>query len=346
MNMKRTICFLFFAACAAIQPLASQDTTPAWVVDLAKAYPDSQWLAVVESAPAKNTAESLALNSLARVFKTDITSLTKATQEFTQAIKETAKKKTVTLNEGRDFAQDVTTTSNVTGLIGVQTDAWAAKDGTVYAVARMNRQECAARYTAMIRENEGIIDLLKAEAGAAPATFDAFESLSFASTLAGATDNFQSLLEVLDSSAISRRPKYGNAGAVKALAQNAAKAIIVTVEVAGDEGGRIAKSFKSFFDKRGFRTSSAGKNAYLLSAEMELWVSDFSAEKYKDVRYTLTASVANSGGIEVFSFQEEGRSRHVNEEQARQLAIRKVEDMVDKDAFAKQFDAYLASLLK
>jgi hypothetical protein len=48
----------------------------------------------------------------------------------------------------------------------------------------------------------------------------------------------------------------------------------------------------------------------------------------------------------VFSFQSEGREGHANEQQARQRAIRKVEEVAGKDEFVKEFDGYLSSLLQ
>jgi hypothetical protein len=320
---------------------------PLWVTDRNAAYPDSQWLCVVESEKDKNAAQSTALNSLARVFRTDVLGITDAYLEFAQVAAGSENKKIASFTENREFAQNVITTSHVTGLIGVQSDVWIADNGMAYANARMNRQECAMRYSAMIRENEKVIRLLKDEAARSPETFDAFEALNFAVTVALVTDNFQSLLEVLDPAATSHRPDYGNADAVRALAQNAARSIVITVQVAGDVNDRIAKAFTVVLGKKGFRTAGSGSHAYLLSAQFELEnVVLGSNQPNKFVRYLLTAGVKGRDEKEVFSYSANSREGHVSEQEARQRALRTAETAIGSDGFAAKFDAYLVSLLK
>ncbi|GHT67437.1 hypothetical protein FACS1894110_12930 [Spirochaetia bacterium] len=321
-------------------------SAPLWVSDRNAAFPDSQWLCVVESAKDKDTAQGAAMNALARVFRTDIQGITNAYQEFAAVAASSGKKKIAAFTENREFAQEVTTISNITGLIGVQSDVWTAPDGTAYANARMNRRECAARYSAMIRENEGVIGLLKEDAVNAPGTFDAYEDLKFAVTVATVTDYFQSLLEVLDSGAISRRPNYGNADTVRLLAQNAARSIVITVQVKGDAGGRITTAFTSFLENKGFRTSAAGVNSYLLSAVFQLEDVVLNNQTNKFVRYVLNTSITYSDGKEVFSWSGNGREGHVTESEARQRALRTAEAAVGTGAFAKEFNEYLDSLLK
>jgi hypothetical protein len=325
--------------------LVSAQTAPQWVTNRAAAFPDTQWLCVVESARDRNAAQSAAMNSLAQVFKVDVQAMTNAVQSFAQVVSGSGDKKIAAFTENKSFVQDVTASSNVSGLIGVQSDYWTAKDGMVYVNARMNRRECAARYSAMIIENDTVIRLLKEEAARSPATFDAFESLSFALNVAEVTDNFQSLLEVLDAAAVSKRPVYGNANTVRTLVQNAARAIVITVKVEGDVNGRIAKAFAAFLAKKGFRTNTSGANSYLLSAALELEDVD-SPNRNKFVRYLLTASIENNDGKEVFSYSGNDREGHASASEARQRALRAVEASIGTEGFAKEFDAYLESLLK
>ncbi|GHV60334.1 hypothetical protein AGMMS49587_01300 [Spirochaetia bacterium] len=349
------VLFCIAASCATSPAGTGPGPAPLWVSDRNAAFPDSQWLCVVESAKDKDTAQGAAMNALARVFRTDILGITVAYQEFTNVASQSGKKKIASFTEGRDFAQEVTTTSNITGLIGVQSEVWTGPDGTAYANARMNRRECAARYQALIKENEGVIRLLKEEAERDAATFDAFEALNFAVSVAEVTDYFQSLLEVLDPAKIGIRPDYGNADAVRRLAINAARSVVITVQVKGDTGGRITTALTAFLDSKGFRTNSSGgsfagspgSRSYLLSAVFELEDVVLGANQpNKFVRYVLNTSIVNNEGREVFSYSGNGREGHVTESEARQRAIRAAESAIGTEAFAKGFNAYLESLLK
>jgi len=209
----------------------------------------------------------------------------------------------------------------------------------------MNRKECSARYSAMISANEKVIGGLMEEAERNPRTFEAFQMLNLAYSFAVVTDNLHSLLTVLDPSAISRRPSYGNAEAVKSLAQSVGRSIVVTVKVNGDNSGRIGKTFTESLNSRGFRTSAAGDNAYVLSASFQLEDVDLNNQSNKFVRYILNYSLKNNDGVELLSSSDNGREGHLTESEARQRAVRAAEQAIASTGFAINFDAFLASLL-
>jgi hypothetical protein len=242
---------------------------------------------------------------------------------------------------------DVTTSTNVRGLIGVQTDVYQAKDGTWYASARMNRQDCGQRYEAMIRENGKVITQLLAIAQSLPTTFDAYAALNYAYNIAVPTDNFQGIWEVLDSQAVSHKPSYGNADAIKVLLQNTARAIIIAVTVEGDDGGRIMRSFTQILSERGFRTTRTAASAnYRFVADITIENAEFANSRFKSVRYVFNVYAEDKDGIEVFSYSGKDRANHATESEARQLAFRQIEASISKEGFAAEFNTYLSSLLK
>jgi hypothetical protein len=327
--------------------LVHAQTAPGWVADLARAFPASDWVAVQGTGADRAAAESAAMNALARAFKTDVASLTQASQRMSQIVTDAAGKQSITFNESRNLAAEVTTASQVRGLIGVQTDLYQAPDGTCYVNARMNRRECAARYSAMIQENGRVIARLMNLAAGMPSGFDAYSALNYAYNLAVPTDNFQNILEVLDPRTVSQKPSYGSADAIKVLLQNAARSIVIRVMVSGDTGDRITRSFTQFFSACGFRTTRSGASTYLFNASLELENADFGTnQRYQDVRYALNVYAEDAEGIEVFSFSGEGRASHATESEARQLALRKVEASIGEEDFAAAFNAYLSALLE
>jgi hypothetical protein len=328
-------------------PPAPPPPPPQWVTDKNAAYPDSEWLCVVADAPEKKAAESAAMSALAQMFRVDLNVVSNANQHLAQMMSVVEGKERTVTQKSMEFAQELVSTSTVSGLIGVQAESWTAENGTVYANARMNRRECSARYAAIIGENEQVIGQLKKDAAAQTASFEAYQLLNFAATVAAVTDNLHILLTVLDPQATSRRPLYGNAEAVKALAQEAARAIIITVKVTGDEGGRLAKAFGEVFSARGFRTAGTAGSPYLLSADFSMENVDADNLETKFVRYVLNCSFKNKAGAELISHSENDREGHRNLTEARQRAVRTAEASIGKSGggFAAKFDAYLASLL-
>jgi hypothetical protein len=342
--------FLFLVAllfsCAGSPQTENNRTPPLWVTDAEKAYPDRDWLCVVEAEQDAKLAERAAVTRLAQVFRVDLVSITDANRRFAETINSVKGKKRIITSQSSDIAQELISISAVSGLIGLQVESWANPNGRSYANARMNRKECSARYSAVIRENEKVIGGLLEEAERNPGTFEAFQTLNLAYSFAVVTDNFHGLLTVLDLSAVSMRPSYGNAETVKSLAQNAGRSIAVTVRVNGDNSGRIEKAFTECLNSRGFRTGADGNNSYILAASFQIENVDLvNPNNYKYARYILNYSLKNGNGIELLSSSDNGREGHLTEAEARQRAIRAAEQFIASNGFAVNFDAFLASLL-
>jgi hypothetical protein len=343
------VCWLIAitAACAASPQTAELQAAPPWVQNLEQVYPSREWVAVTSQGADRNQAESAAMNALARAFKTDVASLASASRQFSQAVNTIAGKQSVSFDQTQNFVQEVTTASSAQGLISMQTDVYTAMDGTVYASARMNRAECGRRYQAMIRENDRVITQLLGTANRLPESFDAYSALNYAYNLAVPTDNFQSIWEVLDARAVSQKPSYGSADAVRTLRQNTARAIVIAVTVTGDVNGRILRTFTQLFSRRGFRTTRSGAATYRFNAALSLEKVDLGQnQRYPAVQFILTVYAEDRNRIEVFSYSGEGRSVHASESEARQQALRQVEASISEEEFAAEFDTYLSSLLK
>jgi len=337
---------LVFSCAGAPVKEESRPLPPLWVTDTEKAYPDRDWLVVVEAEQDAKLAERAAVIRLSQIFRVDLVSVTNANRQFAETISSVQGKNRLITSQSTDIAQELISTSAVSGLIGLQVESWANPQGRSYANARMNRKECSTRYSAMIRENEKVINGLFEEAERNPRTFEAFQTLNLAYSFALVTDNFHSLLTVLDPSAISRRPSYGNAETVKNLAQNAGRSIVVTVKVNGDNSGRIEKAFTECLNKRGFRTSASGDNSYVLAASIQLEDVDIAnPNNYKYTRYILNYSLKNKDGAEILSSSSNGREGHLSESEARQRALRAAEQSIASTGFAVNFDAFFVSLL-
>jgi len=329
-----------------LAPLSAQ-AVPAWVNDLEKAFPSRDWVAVAAQGGSQPQAESAAMNALARAFKTDVASLTQASQKFSQIVNEAAGKKTVSFDESKNFSQDVNTSTNVRGLIGVQTDVYRAPDKTVYVNARMNRRECAARYSGMIRENAATVSrLLAAAAVPQQGTFDVYSRLSFAYAIALATDNFQNILEVLDPQAANRRPGYGGANAVKTKMLECAARITVGIVIDTEQQADrtlLARAAGSFFRDLGFKTNEQNAGNYVLRANARF---EGLAQNVSSCRYYLDAALEDRGRTAFFSFTEDERKAHPSSaSEARRLAVRAAEASFKEGKFAQEFSSWLNSLL-
>jgi hypothetical protein len=342
-----TAIVLLICSCAGTPPLSAQ-AVPGWVNELEKAFPSKTWVAVVAQGPSQPQAESAAMNALARAFKTDVASITQASQKFSQIVNDASGKKTVSFDEGKNFSQNVNTSTNIKGLIGVQIDVYRAKDNTVYVNARMNRKECGNRYSGMIKENAAIINRLLADAAAIPQqdSFDVYSRLSFAYAIAVVTDNFQNILEVLDPTAVNRKPGYGGANAIKTKMLECAARITIGIAIDTEQQADktlLTRAAGSFFRDLGFKTNENGTGTYVLRANARFEVI---AQNVYSCRYYLDAAMEDKNKTAVFSFTEDDRKAHPNSDtESRRLAVRAAETSFKEGKFAQEFDTWLNSLL-
>ena len=320
---------------------------PGWVTSLDGTFPSREWVAVTAEGSSQSQAESNAMNALARAFRTDVASLTQSSQQFSQIVNNTEGKgkNNIAFNESRNFSQEIDTSTNVRGLIGVQIDVYRDNRGTVHVCARMNRRESAVRYSGMIEENTAIIDKLLASA-VPPGTFEAYARLSFAHALAQVADNFQNILEVLDPAAANRRPVYGGAGVIRTRMLECASLIIVGVTINTEQQAEqtlFTRAAGSFFKDRGFKTDEQGKGDYVLRVNVRF---EEIRQNVQSCRYHLDAVLVNQNGATIFSFTEEERKAHRNSSvEARRLAVQAVETSVKEAKFAQEFDSWLNSFI-
>jgi hypothetical protein len=337
---------LLAVLCAGLASCASQGGgwkgSPLWVTDREAAYPGGDWLCAVETGADKHAAEEAALASLARAFRVDVASTANASQAYVRAVQQNGGQDLTASAEFKSFARETTVSSSVSGLIGVEVDYWVSPSGEVWAIARMNRAECASRYAGLITENERLIALLAERARKVPGTFAACANLAFAQSVGELTDNYYAVFSVLKPDMTGRPLSYGGAATIKASVNDAFRAVTVQARVAGDAEGRAAQAFSRTLTARGFRMGAGG---YTLKAELTLEDANEQDKNFVYIRLGLKASLVDASGGEVFTWAENERQGHQNKDGARQRALRKAEELITETGFAPAFDAWLASLL-
>ncbi|GMO31433.1 MAG: hypothetical protein Ta2F_06860 [Termitinemataceae bacterium] len=340
--------FLVFAI-QAVSIYAAPEKLPKWVDDYNSVYPDSDWVAVVESASSKQAADSKAAGALASRFKVDVAATTQAAESLSRAV--SGGKSSYAQNSS--VSKQTDTSSNVSGLMGVTVDSFVSKDGTAYACARMNRKEAGTAYSNIIKENNNVITGLQKDAAANKGTFEAYECLAVATDIAVLTDNQLEILSVLNPAMRdSIKVSYGNANTLKKAALDNTKSIVISVQVEtnADDSGRIKKALQKVFTTRGFRTTDKpDSKSYILETMLRITDAPIQNQN-KFVRYEITSAISDSSGTELFTFSATGREGHLNYTEAIERALRRVESSIgdadDEESFTSVFNEYLVSLLK
>ena len=320
-------------------------TAPLWVTDMERAFPGRDWLAVIEQGDNIRIVENAAVSRMGQIFRIDLRTVSSVNQQILDRTSSIGGRNIAEFIDQAEFSQFVEIASAVEGLVGLHVESWVnPRDSRVYAIARMNRSEGSARYLAIIQENEAIITRLIREAEQNQRTFEAVQMLNLAHNFATVTDNFQSILSVLNPSMIGRIASYGNAESVRTLSQNALRDIVITVNVSGDENSRILRTFTEVLNSKGFRTSGSGQNSYLLSVSFLLEQVETTHPRFVFVRYVLDYTLIDRNGVSIFSFSESGQEGHLNLAEARQFAIQIVAESITSDGFSHNFSEFLNNM--
>jgi hypothetical protein len=354
-NLKQSsiitsICSLLFVLClfgCASGAGISAPHTPVWVNNRENAYPSRDWIAVSAQGVNQQQAEAAAMNALARAFRTNVESITNASLRFSQIVNNAVSMRNIAFEESKNYTQEVNTTTNVRGLIGVQIDTWYSPDGTVYVNARMNRRECAARYSGIIRENTAIIsNLLTGATAHEQGSFEAYSYIAFAHALAQITDNFQHILEVLDPTAVNRKPAYGGANAIRTAMLECSSLLTIGIAInteRPEDTALFTRALGSFFRDFGFRINEQGAGYYVLRANIRF---EELRQNIISCRYYLDAALTERRGTAIFSFTEDDRKTHPNTpSEARRLAVQAIETSLKEGKFASEFITWVNSLL-
>ncbi|MDR2516036.1 MAG: hypothetical protein LBC88_01495 [Spirochaetaceae bacterium] len=314
---------------------------PLWVRDREAAYPNGEWLCAVETAANKSAAEAAALAALAQSFRMDVAAVVRAGETYVSRIQQTGGTGIAASAEFRSVAREVSAVSSVSGLSGVEREYWAAPNGEVWALARMNRAEAAARYSAAIAEHEKLIALLR-ETAAARSGIDAWAALASAADAAALADNWYAMRSVLRPETAGTVPAYGGEASLRATMREAARGVAIDLRVGGTGGVRAATAFAEVFTSRGFRTGAG--SPYVLQALSALEDTDQSGGGFVYARWNVSAVLADSAGAELFAWSDTGREGHTSRPEARERALRKTEAVISA-GFAEAFDAWAASRL-
>jgi len=127
---------------------------------------------------------------------------------------------------------------------------WTAGDGTVYALALVNREEVGSYYEQKMKDAENGINALIAFAADNPASFEAVNALRSAAEKAGENDKSAAVLSVVNPVKYKRLSfAYKNTQTVQALLMHEIEKIHVAVRVKNDKDGRLESAFSEAVKK-------------------------------------------------------------------------------------------------
>lgn len=326
-------------SCLSTSSVGAGGSTPLWVTNPTAIYADSEYLSAVGYAPDRPTAEADAIASLSKTIRQRIEADSSATQSFGSD------------SEGvdREFTATVQTSSIIEEIAGIKIqEVWTAKDGTVYTLALINREEVGRYYSSKIRDFEAGISGFIAFTADNPASFEGLGALEKALALAYENELHLDLLAIINPMSYKTVTlSYQSAQTIEVLIQHEKEKINIRISVDGDVDGRIVAALATVLKKTGFKTQMLSEDVanggigsensidtpYVLVANLSIEPFQMSSNPDNHyVRFVLNTELVDIRTNKVLlPWGISGREAHFSDEEAAQRAIRTVENEIEKN---------------
>jgi hypothetical protein len=106
----------------------------------------------------------------------------------------------------------------------------------------------------------------------------------------------------------------------------------------------VRRALGAFFTGMGFKADEQGTGDYTLNARVS-FEAVVDTTRVKSCHWRLEAALETREGKALYSYTGQDRAAHLQEREARRLALRGVESAIREGDFAGNFNAWLGSLL-
>lgn len=307
---------------------------PAWVDNPKAVYPEARYLAAVGEGDSRQTAENAAAANLSRIFEAHI--------ESDERLVDQARETADTLERTTDYSADISILSSQT-LYNVQhAEAWTDPRGRVHAVAYLDRRDTAAIYRDAIDREASRVHFLRGQAEQTGDPLIQFANLRAAMRHAEeAAYRLRQLKVIHPPSVPDATPGYDESRLRRDLAESA-KQIRVQISILDDDTGRMTAVLEELITGYGFVVGSPA----VLEIGGRIAIEDTGQRTAElvFVRYGLAVQIWKADGTLLASVNERGREGHISLNEARQRALRTLENAIHAKG-AGRLDDYFDSLV-
>jgi LPP20 lipoprotein len=319
-----------FAGCAttstpsAGSSSASDGDMPAWFLDPASAYPDSQYMTGIGSGDTRRAAEQSAMAGLSQIFESQISVDVNTAERYRDLVSASG---SVSESELM-LAQSTSVQSNQT-LLNVQFgEAAVDSEGRVHVIAYIDRAATGRIYQDLIEKNGRIVSEYLADYRGASDPIRRFAYISAAAVVA------QSNALLLDQLRIISEPFYAMTSITYSQREvqqekvDTASAMTIKIDIAGDDGDRVANAVKEALSDERFPTADPA--LITIRGEVRMEPIDLNP-KYKSVRWYLNLDFIGPDGKALVTYDNQDRASAVTEESARSFAYDDINKAVSQD---------------
>ncbi len=339
--MKRIILGLFISllliSCSSNKNKIDEE--PAWINNPKALYPDGLYLSAVGYGSSRRAAESDAMGSIARIFKTEI----KAEDKFTERLKE------ISINDESQVSMFAENEKSISmhaeeDLINIEIgETYVNKLGRVYCLAYINRSNTADIYAEKIQQIENKINYYLSKSDATDSYYLKYSYLTSAVALAHQNKVLLEQLSIIsidDYELIRIRDKTAE---VEAILGQVASEISFSISFADDENGFFENTVSQVINDLNFNVVQEGSMIEIIgNVDYQQVKLDRSEKFYK---YDFILKLQDNQGNVVASLNKKGRAGSISYSEAKNKAKRLVQKDIESNLERKILN-YFDSLVK
>lgn len=339
-QFRRAAFCLAFVLCAFS---ATADGMPAWVTIPYKVYPSEKYFAQCGSGASAKKAELDAVERMAAIFSTSISSKSISSSRMKQAQKEGE----ISTGKIFEFSQDITRKVSVEDLIGIELKESYTDGKTFYALAVMNKANTAKALVSAVQFNDKKIQaLLNADDNFGSISMKSYGRLNFAKEIALLNEKYLARLDVIDSEASAKlRSGIVDSVSLQTKLAQMASFIPIYIKIENDSStNQITQDLAQMVKSSGLNTSEDSNEHYSITGNFSLTTETSGDGRIVQSYYTLDCYLSDNALEEkLLPIKIEGRERSTSESEAKRRAYQAVSSKI-KSATTVSFLNFLNSL--
>ncbi len=323
---------------AAASGSGSSGDLPEWYLDPQSVYPDEIYLVAIGTGDTRRDAEQQALAGLSQIFEARINVDARTSERYRELM---SAQGNVTESEIR-LAQDIDVRSNQT-LLNVQFGEAAVDEAArVHVIAYLERLPTARVYVDLIETNGRQVESFLTQADTSDELVREYAYVSAAAVVSASNAVLQDQLRIISPgfSEIAQLPY--DPDAVLRRRADVASQMRVSVDVAGDQNGRIASLVREALSEERLPVG-ADNPVLVVTGRVGIEPAQTSAD-FESVRWTLTLGMADRAGRTLVTYDDQSRASGISQEAATAFAYRDMEEAVERE-FVAAMRAYFDGLV-
>jgi hypothetical protein len=215
--------------------------------------------------------------------------------------------------------------------------------GRTHVIAFLDRLKTGELYEQRINENTAQVRYFYNQSTSSQDAIERYAAMNAAATYVVANEVLLKQLDIISPTTKEFVELGYNAPEIKQQAAELARGISFSVNLAGDDEGKMGIIIKELMTDYGFVIADAGILATTGSITME--ETDLNRDNLVFVRYDLQLLLKDASGITIVAYNDNGREGHTSIPEAKARAYKYLGKEIRKE-FKKKLDAYFTGYMQ